>query len=92
MLQADGERRVGQRIERSESRQCQRRDDGLFGPASVAQRTHQAVMRFHVRRVGGNGGAKRLRCLIGRPGSKQIESALRKQIGSGGVGRVHGFL
>ncbi len=79
-------------IVRSENRQRERSGDGWFELSRVTQRTHQAVMRFYVRGIGGEDGTKRLDCFMRRAGCKQIEPALRKHVGGRGIGRGHGFL
>jgi hypothetical protein len=55
LLQGDGERGVSQRIARGQRCERQSRADGLFQASSVAQCAHQAVMRFNVLGIGGDG-------------------------------------
>lgn len=88
MLQGDRQRRVGQRVVGSEDGESHGRGDGLVELAGIAQSANQAVMGFNVGWVGGDGGAKRLRCLKGGSGGELVESALGERVGGGRIGHV----
>lgn len=82
LLQADGKRGVGERILGSQCSKCHRCGYGTVKLAGVAKSTHQPVVRFSVRRVGSNGGAK---CLDGfgrRAGSEQFNAAVAHRFGN----------
>jgi len=96
-LQADGQRRVSQRVSGRERGERQGRGDGLLQPAGVAEGANQPVVRFNTCRagrcgIGGNRGAKSLGSLSRRPGSKKIQTTLAELFGSGSFGCGHGFL
>lgn len=92
LLQRNGKRGVRERIVRREHGKRQSRSHGLFEAAGIAQCVRQPVMRFHVIRMGGDGGAIGASGFAGRAGEKQIVCALNKRVGSGGIGGSHGYL
>jgi hypothetical protein len=57
-LQGDGERGVGEWIARGERGQREGGGDGLVELACVSQGANEAVVRFGVGRICGDGGAK----------------------------------
>lgn len=83
---------MGQRVVRSERNQREGRGDGLLQTAGITQSADEAVMRFVISWVGGDGAAKGLGRLSGGAGGEQIKPALGKGFGSWSAGLGHGSL
>jgi len=81
VLQSDGERGVRQRIVGRKHRQSHGRGDRLVQLPRIAQGTDEAMMRFHMRRVGGDGITKCLRGLRGLRLGEQFDATLRERVG-----------
>jgi len=83
---------VGEWVAGRERGQRQRRANGLFEMARVAQGANKPVVRRDVRRVGRDGGTKCLGRCGRRAGSEQVEATLAERFGGGLVGCGHGYL
>jgi hypothetical protein len=87
---------VGEWVAGSESGQRHCSGDGLVEPARVSQGANEPVVRFSVRRIGGDGGAKGLSRFSRRAGCEQVESMLEERLGerfgSVRIGCGHGCL
>ena len=62
---------------------------GVVGLAGVAEGSDEAVMRFYVRWVGGDGGAEGLGGFLGLGVGEQFEGDVGERVGGGWVG--HGW-
>lgn len=72
---------MGQRVVGSQSRERHGCADGPIKLSRIAQRANQPMMRFDVRRVGSDGGAERIRCLLGAAFGEQVEASLGVRVG-----------
>jgi hypothetical protein len=81
-LEANGKSGMSERIAGRKGSQRQGRPDSLFESAGVSQGADKAVMGLNVRRICGDGGAKRMCRSRGRTGCKQFETLLIQRIGA----------
>jgi len=80
-LKRDGERRMGERIFRSED--CQRHGGchGVIVLAGITERPHEAVMCLDVARIRLDGRTKCMGCACGVSCAEQIEAAFAEAVG-----------
>ncbi len=88
-LQGNGQRRMRQRIVRSQSGESQGRGDRLLQPSGIAQCANQAMVSFNVVWVVCNGRTEGLGCLNRQPGSQQVNAMLGEQFSGLCVGFRH---
>lgn len=88
VLQGDGERGMGERVVGGQCDEGHGGGDGVVELASIAQSTHQAVMRFNMACVHGDNSAKGLGGIRRGSFGKQIDSELRERVGCERTGHV----
>ena len=81
---------MSQRVAGGKGSQRKRGADGLFEASGVAQCADEAMVRLDVGGIGDDGGAEGFGCLRRLAFREHVEAALRKRIGSVGLG--HGCL
>lgn len=81
---------MGQRIGRREGGQRQCCGDRLLRAPRIPQCADQPMMRFMVRGVGVDGGAKRRDSLGRLARREQVQTLLRQRFGGVSVGHGHG--